>query len=29
MKWDGEFCKNCGREQRLAWAIKDNLYGMK
>ncbi len=25
-KWIGEHCKKCGREQRLAWSIKDDIW---
>jgi hypothetical protein len=28
MKWKGEHCKNCGREQRLAWTISDTLWNI-
>ena len=24
--WDGEYCKCCTREQRLAWATTDYLW---
>ena len=25
-KWDGETCKLCQREQRLAWSVKDEIW---
>jgi len=26
MGWDGEVCKCCDREQRLAWLVQDYLW---
>jgi len=26
MKWRYEHCKICGREQRLAWSVKDEVW---
>ncbi len=26
VKWDGEICKKCKREQRLGWAVSDELW---
>lgn len=26
MKWPGETCDCCTREQRLAWSVSDNLW---
>lgn len=26
MKWDGETCRCCTREQRLAWSVGDELW---
>lgn len=26
MKWPYEVCKICGREQRIAWSIKDEVW---
>ena len=25
-KWNGEICKLCKREQRIAWSVKDSLW---
>jgi len=26
MKWSGEFCKKCGREQRIAWSVTNSVW---
>lgn len=26
MRFSGEICKVCGREQRIAWSIRDDLW---
>ena len=25
-QWEGETCKICGRDQRLAWSVKDKIW---